>query len=94
MGYVGLVTGACLANIGHEVTRVDKHGERVAELKKGRRPNIDHPRTVPPNRANSFVTSQIPQKPPEFSTGLRNRILKCHPQMVLATGLRETLKLF
>ena len=33
-GYVGLVTGACLANLGNEVICVDKDRERVAMLKK------------------------------------------------------------
>jgi UDPglucose 6-dehydrogenase len=37
-GYVGLVTGACLAHIGHRVTCLDKDEERVADLKKGRMP--------------------------------------------------------
>jgi len=34
-GYVGLVTGACLANLGHEVICVDKDKSRVSSLKKG-----------------------------------------------------------
>jgi UDPglucose 6-dehydrogenase len=37
-GYVGLVTGACLADFGNEVVCVDKDPKKVAELKKG---NID-----------------------------------------------------
>jgi UDPglucose 6-dehydrogenase len=37
-GYVGLVTGACLAHIGHRVTCVDRDEERVAELAAGRVP--------------------------------------------------------
>jgi 2-polyprenyl-6-methoxyphenol hydroxylase-like FAD-dependent oxidoreductase len=35
-GYVGLVTGACLAHVGHRVTLVDTNAGRVAELKAGR----------------------------------------------------------
>ena len=31
-GYVGLVTGVCLAYIGHRVTCVDKDEGRIAEL--------------------------------------------------------------
>ena len=31
-GYVGLVSGACLADFGHEVTCVDKSAERIAAL--------------------------------------------------------------
>lgn len=34
-GYVGLVTGACLADVGHEVTCVDVNADKVALLKKG-----------------------------------------------------------
>ncbi len=37
-GYVGLVTGACLAHVGHRVTLVDTDAGRVAELKAGRVP--------------------------------------------------------
>ena len=37
-GYVGLVTGACLAHVGHRVTCVDKDEGRVAELREGRMP--------------------------------------------------------
>ena len=33
-GYVGLVTGACLANLGHEVMCVDKDKDRIVNLKK------------------------------------------------------------
>ncbi|WP_163367976.1 2-dehydropantoate 2-reductase N-terminal domain-containing protein, partial [Enterobacter hormaechei] len=34
-GYVGLVTGACLAGIGHAVTVVDRDLARIAALKRG-----------------------------------------------------------
>jgi UDPglucose 6-dehydrogenase/GDP-mannose 6-dehydrogenase len=34
-GYVGLVTGACLAHIGHHVTCVDRAVERVADVNRG-----------------------------------------------------------
>ena len=37
-GYVGLVTGACLAHVGHRVVCVDKDEGRVAELGEGRMP--------------------------------------------------------
>lgn len=37
-GYVGLVTGACLAHIGHRVTCVERDEERVAGLEEGRVP--------------------------------------------------------
>jgi UDPglucose 6-dehydrogenase len=37
-GYVGLVTGACLAHVGHRVVCVDKDEERVLSLREGRVP--------------------------------------------------------
>lgn len=37
-GYVGLVTGICLADIGHHVTCIDLHKEKVDNLKKGKVP--------------------------------------------------------
>jgi UDPglucose 6-dehydrogenase len=37
-GYVGLVSGACLADFGHEVTCVDKAQAKIADLHAGRMP--------------------------------------------------------
>jgi UDPglucose 6-dehydrogenase len=37
-GYVGLVTGACLAHLGHDVTCVDKASERVAAVNRAEAP--------------------------------------------------------
>ncbi len=37
-GYVGLVTGVCLAEIGHDVICVDKDENKIASLKNGRIP--------------------------------------------------------
>jgi UDPglucose 6-dehydrogenase len=37
-GYVGLVSGACLADFGHIVTCIDKDAERVAALNRGEIP--------------------------------------------------------
>lgn len=37
-GYVGLVTGACLADVGHEVLCIDVNQERIDSLKRGEVP--------------------------------------------------------
>ena len=37
-GYVGLVSGACLADFGHQVTCVDKDAEKIASLDRGEIP--------------------------------------------------------
>lgn len=37
-GYVGLVSGACFADFGHDVTCVDKDESKIAGLKAGRMP--------------------------------------------------------
>lgn len=37
-GYVGLVTGACLANTGNDVTCLDIDHEKIAQLKQGESP--------------------------------------------------------
>src|SRR5260370_40861555 len=37
-GYVGLVTGACFADVGHHVICVDNDSEKVKQLKAGEVP--------------------------------------------------------
>ena len=37
-GYVGLVSGACLADFGHSVTCVDKSEQKIAALQRGQIP--------------------------------------------------------
>ena len=37
-GYVGLVSGACFADFGHQVTCIDQNTDRVARLKAGKVP--------------------------------------------------------
>jgi UDP-glucose 6-dehydrogenase len=37
-GYVGLVTGVCLAHVGHEVICIDNNEEKVKLLKSGQSP--------------------------------------------------------
>lgn len=41
-GYVGLVTGVCLSEVGHDVTCVDIDEKKIAVLKSGRSPIYEH----------------------------------------------------
>lgn len=62
-GYVGLVTGACMAHIGHRVTCVDKKEERIAQLNSGRIP-IYEPglkETMALNSKRLRFTTHLPQ---------------------------------
>src|SRR3978361_368901 len=40
-GYVGLVSGACFADFGHQVTCVDKDGGKIESLRRGEIPVLD-----------------------------------------------------
>lgn len=37
-GYVGLVSGACFADFGHQVICVDKDADKIASLRRGEIP--------------------------------------------------------
>ena len=37
-GYVGLVSGACFADFGHDVTCVDNNADKIAALTRGEMP--------------------------------------------------------
>ena len=63
-GYVGLVTGACLADFGHTVTCIDVDPRRIDALRNGRipiyEPGLD--RLIESNRAAKrlFFTTSLP----------------------------------
>jgi len=40
-GYVGLVSGVCFLDFGHEVTSVDKDRSRIERLKRGDVPIVE-----------------------------------------------------
>jgi UDPglucose 6-dehydrogenase len=65
-GYVGLVSGACFADFGHQVTCVDKDKEKVAALKRGEIPiyEPDLDRLVADNMAAARLDFTIDLKGP------------------------------
>jgi UDPglucose 6-dehydrogenase len=62
-GYVGLVTGACLAYIGHDVVCVDNNEEKVKLMKSGQSPI--HEPGLP-----EVITESIRQGKIEFTTDI------------------------
>lgn len=62
-GYVGLVTGVCFAELGHDVMLVDNNKEKIAMLKAGKSP-IYEPGLEP------LITKSIKNKKLHFSTSI------------------------
>ncbi|AFY34183.1 UDP-glucose/GDP-mannose dehydrogenase family protein [Calothrix sp. PCC 7507] len=62
-GYVGLVTGACLAHIGHDVICIDNNEEKVKLMKSGRSPIFEP-------GLSEIMQSAIDNGKIEFSTDL------------------------
>ncbi|PPS43495.1 UDP-glucose/GDP-mannose dehydrogenase family protein [Chroococcidiopsis sp. TS-821] len=62
-GYVGLVTGACLAHIGHDVICVDNNEEKVKLMKAGQSPIFEP-------GLSEIMQSAIAAKKIEFTTDL------------------------
>src|SRR5216684_2035926 len=63
-GYVGLVSGACFADLGHQVTCVDKDGDKIASLRRGEIPIFEP-------GLDALVASNVQAERLTFATYLR-----------------------
>src|ERR1700751_2409872 len=62
-GYVGLVSGACFSDFGHQVTCVDKDADKIAALKRGEIPIFEP-------GLDSLVETNVKAKRLDFPTDL------------------------
>ena len=76
-GYVGLVSGACFANFGHQVTCVDKDVEKIAALKRGELPIYE------PGLAE-IVTNNAAQGRLKFTTDLKSAVREADTVFIAA----------
>src|SRR5436190_9724423 len=63
-GYVGLVSGACFADIGHQVVCVDKDAEKMAALRRGEIPIFEP-------GLDALVAANVKAKRLDFATDLK-----------------------
>ncbi|MEO8321708.1 MAG: nucleotide sugar dehydrogenase, partial [Bradyrhizobium sp.] len=62
-GYVGLVSGACFADFGHQVTCVDKDADKIAALLRGEIPIFEP-------GLDALVASNVKARRLDFTTDL------------------------
>jgi UDPglucose 6-dehydrogenase len=77
-GYVGLVSGACLADFGHNVVCIDTDAQKVESLKAGKMPIFE------PGLAE-LVANNVRQKRLSFSTDLAAAVAKAE-SVFIAVG--------
>ena len=66
-GYVGLVSGACFADFGHQVTCVDKDSSKIEALRRGEIPIFEPGLDV-------LVASNVKAKRIDFTTDLKGPV--------------------
>src|SRR3989440_3848609 len=74
-GYVGLVSGACIADFGHKVTCVDKDGTKISALNSGEIP-IYEP------GLKDIVQSNVRQGRLQFTTALSEALKGAHAAFI------------
>src|SRR3954453_18623226 len=66
-GYVGLVSGACFADFGHQVTCVDKDDDKIASLRRGEIPIFEP-------GLDALVAASVKAKRLDFATDLKKPV--------------------
>src|SRR5216110_1872184 len=66
-GYVGLVSGACFADIGHQVTCIDKDAAKIASLRRGEIPIFEP-------GLDTLVAANVKAKRLDFTTDLKGPV--------------------
>src|SRR5438552_5535020 len=66
-GYVGLVSGACFADFGHQVTCVDKDESKIAALRRGEIPIFEP-------GLDALVAANVKAKRLDFATDLKTPV--------------------
>ena len=66
-GYVGLVSGTCLADFGHRVTCVDKDAGKIADLNAGRVPIFEP-------GLEALIAKNVAERRLSFTTDLENAV--------------------
>ena len=81
-GYVGTVTGACLAYLGHRVTCVDTDAGKIAQLRRGEMPIYE------PGLAD-LVWSNAQQGRLRFTTELAGPVPHAFSRPPACAGIRH-----
>ena len=80
-GYVGLVSGACFADFGHQVTCVDKDGDKIAALLRGEIPIFEP-------GLDALVASNVKAGRLNFATDLKAPVAEADAVFIGGNGLR------
>src|ERR1700730_488149 len=68
-GYVGLVSGACLADFGHTVVCIDSNGQKIEALRAGKMPIFEP-------GLHDLVGNNVRQRRLSFSTDLATTVAR------------------
>ena len=83
-GHVGLVTGACFADLGHQVVVVDNDAKRIANLKRGVMPYYEP-------GLEELVARGVRERRLTFTTSIREGVLKS-TIIFIAVGTPQTAR--